>query len=95
MLRLDHKRTYSELSSFVVDPTFRGQGIGEEMLTHVLQKSDNPIWLRVQQDNPAQFLYERQGFRKCSVSNGRYLLCHNVGLIQSRYFGNQMKQSTR
>jgi ribosomal-protein-alanine N-acetyltransferase len=72
MLRLDNHRTYTELSSFVVDPNHRGKGIGEHMLSHVIQNNDTPIWLKVQQDNPAQFLYERSGFRKCSVSNGRY-----------------------
>jgi ribosomal protein S18 acetylase RimI-like enzyme len=91
MLRLDYKRTYTELSSFVVDPDFRGQGIGDTMLAHVIQNSKNPIWLQVQQDNPAQRLYQRNGFRKWKVSNGRYLLCHNVGSIESSYFRDQMK----
>lgn len=77
MLRLDYRRTYTELSSFVVTPSMQGKGIGQQMLEHVVDAailSDTPICLKVKQDNPAQFLYSRYGFRRCAVSDGRYYM---------------------
>lgn len=74
MMRLDRHRTYYELSSFVVHPSYQGFGCGGQMLRHVIKHSDLPIWLRVQQDNPACALYSRYGFQTKEVSNGRYLM---------------------
>jgi ribosomal protein S18 acetylase RimI-like enzyme len=72
MLRLDEHRTYTELSSFVVDSEHQGRGIGREMLSRVIHCTSQPIWLQVQQDNPAQHLYQRHGFQRCNVARGRY-----------------------
>lgn len=44
-------------------PSFRGQGIGTELLTELLsQAPSDQIGLSVQNSNPAKRLYERMGF---------------------------------
>lgn len=75
LLRLDYRRTYTELTSFAVSPSMQGKGIGQQMLDSVITAatlSHTPVYLKVKQDNPAQFLYSRNGFRRCAVSDGRY-----------------------
>ncbi len=74
LMRLDRHRTYYELSSFVVHPSYQGFGCGGQMLRYVLENTELPIWLRVQQDNPACGLYSRHGFQKKELFNGRYLM---------------------
>lgn len=75
LLRMDKYRTYWGLSSFVLDPAFRGQGHGMSMLKMATSIGD-PVLLRVQQDNPAYNLYRRGGFCDECVSNGRVLMKH-------------------
>ena len=74
LLRIDRRRTHWILSSFVVNPTFRGHGTGSSMVDAILRSADVPIWLQVKQDNPAQTLYRRHGFEDQCVSNGRILM---------------------
>ena len=74
MLRLDKRRNYYELSSFVVDPTYQGCGYGGQMLNHVIENLDSPIWLRVHRDNPACTLYSRYGFEKRDLVNNRFVM---------------------
>lgn len=45
-----------------VDPDFRRSGIGSELLRNSLQQASGPVKLHVEADNPARFLYEKQGF---------------------------------
>lgn len=75
MLRLDKRRTYYELSSFVVHPSYQGSGYGGQMLDHAIKNTDLPIWLRVHYDNPACTLYSRHGFQKHDLVNSRFLMC--------------------
>jgi ribosomal protein S18 acetylase RimI-like enzyme len=74
MLRLDQKRTYCELSSFVVDSSHRGLGCGKQLLQHAIDNTDLPIWLRVQRDNPACDLYSRCGFESRDLVNDRFVM---------------------
>lgn len=74
LLRLDRHRTYYELSSFVVDPSHRGLGCGQQLLQYAIDNTDLPIWLRVQRDNPACALYLKNGFQQKEVVNNRYLM---------------------
>jgi GNAT superfamily N-acetyltransferase len=74
MLRLDKRRTYYELSSFVVNPSYQGSGYGGQLLKHVIETVDLPIWLRVHRDNPACALYLRHGFQQKELVNNRYLM---------------------
>lgn len=74
LLRLDRHRTYYELSSFAVDPMYQGSGYGGQLLRHVIQSTELPIWLRVQRDNPACALYLRNGFQQKELSNNRHLM---------------------
>ena len=71
-MRLDEKRTYWDLSSFVVSPKFRGNGIGNDLLNSIF--FDKPIYLKVKQDNPAITLYQKNNFKQVAVSNGRYIM---------------------
>jgi len=71
IMRLDEKRNYWGLSSFIVDPKLRGMGIGNQMLNSI-QDLDKPVYLNVQQDNPALKLYLKHGFKILEAKNGRY-----------------------
>ncbi len=71
IMRLDEKNNYWGLSSFIVDPKLRGVGIGNKMLKS-LRVLDKPIYLNVQQDNPALKLYLRNDFKILEARNGRY-----------------------
>jgi ribosomal protein S18 acetylase RimI-like enzyme len=74
MLRLDRRRTYYELSSFVVHPSYQGSGYGGQLLKSVVENIDLPIWLRVQRDNPAYALYSRYGFETRDLVNNRFVM---------------------
>jgi ribosomal protein S18 acetylase RimI-like enzyme len=71
IMRLDEKRNYWGLSSFIVNSELRGLGIGNKMLSSV-HTLDKPIYLNVQQDNPALKLYLRHDFTILEARNGRY-----------------------
>jgi ribosomal protein S18 acetylase RimI-like enzyme len=70
MMRLDEKRTYWGLSSFIVNPNQRGQGIGSMMLESL--KFTKPIYLNVKQDNRALDLYKKHKFKVIETKNGRH-----------------------
>ena len=72
MLRLDQRRNYYDLSSFVIHPAYQGSGYGGQLLKYAIQTTDLPIWLRVQRDNPACALYSRNGFEQKDLFNNRY-----------------------
>lgn len=74
MLRLDKHRNYYEISSFVVDSSYRGLGCGKQMLETVIENADLPIWLRVHRDNPACTLYSRLGFESRDLVNNRFVM---------------------
>jgi ribosomal protein S18 acetylase RimI-like enzyme len=75
MLQMKKMKTCWELSSFVVHPRYQGKGYGKKMLKTTIESiSDLPVCLRVQQDNPAQHLYNSVGFETECVSNGRYIM---------------------
>lgn len=74
MMRLDRRRTYYELSSFVVDPAYQGSGYGGQMLKNIVENVDLPIWLRVHRDNPAFTLYSRYGFETRDLVNNRLVM---------------------
>ncbi|MTG97605.1 MULTISPECIES: GNAT family N-acetyltransferase [Myroides] len=46
------------------DSKERGQGIGSQLIQRIKQEAKGSIALHVDADNPAQNLYERQGFEK-------------------------------
>ena len=67
MARLDKLRSEAwALSSFVVDPAFRGQGEGHQMLRACLNVLPNErVHLRVRQENGTAYnLYRSFGFQK-------------------------------
>jgi ribosomal protein S18 acetylase RimI-like enzyme len=75
LLRLDKRRTYWEVSSFIVDPLYRGQGIGSRMLNRL----DVPIYLKVRQENEhAIQLYKKHQFAIETYCEGRYIMKNNV-----------------
>ena len=45
-----------------VDASYRGQGIGKQLVQKVIEKTEGGIALHVEPDNPAKKLYERLGF---------------------------------
>ena len=58
--------------AIAVLPDYRGQGIGTELLTRILQTAKDhypAISLSTRSDNPAARLYERMGFTKVPESN--------------------------
>ena len=74
LLRMDPFRTYWRLSSFVLNPIYRGKGMGETMLRVATTSVVDPVSLQVLQDNPARKLYESCGFEEDCVSDGRSLM---------------------
>lgn len=86
MLRLDKHRTYYELSSFAVHPTYQGFGYGGQMLKHTIKNTDLPICLRVHQDNPAYNLYLRHGFKKEDLVNNRYIMKFDQAVYEDKNY---------
>jgi len=41
---------------------YRGQGLGKQLMEHVIEATDGDIALHVEPDNPAKYLYEKYGF---------------------------------
>jgi ribosomal protein S18 acetylase RimI-like enzyme len=77
LARLDKLRCEDwTLSSFVVDPAFRGQGEGQGLLRACLSLLPNEsVHLRVRQENGTAYnLYRSFGFRELESTNGRYLM---------------------
>ena len=75
LLRVDKRRTYWEVSSFIVDPQYRGLGIGSRMLNTL----DIPIYLKVRQENEhAIQLYKKHQFAIQTYCEGRYIMKNNV-----------------
>ena len=56
------------LERLYVDPKRKGQGLGSQLLTHVLEACQaypaEAVYLGVYYDNPAKRLYKRHGFEK-------------------------------
>jgi ribosomal protein S18 acetylase RimI-like enzyme len=42
---------------------YRGQGLGSQLMEHIIEKTDGDIALHVEPDNPAVHLYEKFGFK--------------------------------
>ncbi|MEO1148122.1 MAG: N-acetyltransferase [Cyanobacteria bacterium J06638_22] len=66
--------------SIAVLPTYRGQGIGTQLLTHLLASAcgRSPISLSVSADNPAMRLYERFGFEIVSQSDDSFTMKRSI-----------------
>ena len=71
--------TIPELSIAVL-PTYRGQGIGTQLLTHLVASEcgRSPISLSVSVDNPAMRLYERFGFEVVSQSDDSFTMKRSI-----------------
>ena len=41
---------------------YRGEGLGKQLMEHVIEATDGDIALHVEPDNPAKYLYEKYGF---------------------------------
>jgi len=65
--------------SIAILPEYRGQGIGTQLLTHLLASEwgKSSISLSVSADNPAVRLYERFGFEIISRSDGSLTMKRN------------------
>lgn len=71
--------------SIVVEPAFRGQGIGTRLLEalhqELSQRGVKQISLSVQKSNPARKLYERQGYQTFEVRGEDLLMVKILGKI--------------
>lgn len=45
-----------------VDASYRGQGIGKQLMERIIETTEGDIALHVEPDNPAVHLYEKYGF---------------------------------
>lgn len=69
------KLRHQALFAIIVDPRFRGKGIGTVLLKEVEKMAQKRhgielLHLEVYQDNPAYNLYKRLGFREYAVQKG-------------------------
>ncbi|MEO1210495.1 MAG: N-acetyltransferase [Cyanobacteria bacterium J06638_20] len=71
--------TIPELSIAIL-PTYRGQGIGTQLLTHLVASEcgRSPISLSVSADNPAMRLYERFGFEVVRQSDDSFTMKRSI-----------------
>lgn len=65
------------LFNFAVDPDWQRQGLGRQLLTHVIaalaEQSVHTLWLEVRASNrPAIALYEQLGFNQVTVRRNYY-----------------------
>ncbi len=67
-----------------VFPEYRGQGIGTQLLTHLLESpcGQSSISLSVSLDNPAVSLYERFGFEVVSRSDESLLMRRDCQILK-------------
>lgn len=71
--------------AIAVLPDFLGQGIGTQLLTHLLQAASKrypAVMLSVRKNNPARHLYERMGFKIVDTALNRVGSESFVMLIQ-------------
>ncbi|WP_299212859.1 GNAT family N-acetyltransferase [uncultured Aquimarina sp.] len=62
-----------EILQFQILPKYQGKGIGNYLLNHIIQLSESlhkNILLKVLKENPARYLYERNGF--CIIGEDQY-----------------------
>ncbi|WP_405208953.1 GNAT family N-acetyltransferase [Aquimarina sp. LLG6339-5] len=55
-----------EILQFQILPKYQGKGIGKYLLNYIIQLSDDlnkVVRLKVLRENPAKFLYQRNGFK--------------------------------
>ncbi len=45
-----------------VDRSYRGKGVGKELMKRTLDQAEGDVKLHVEPENPARFLYEKLGF---------------------------------
>lgn len=74
LLQMKKRRTYWDLSSFVMNYQHRGSGYGKKMLECCIKNADAPVCLQVRQENPAYCLYKRLGFQTEGYADGRYFM---------------------
>jgi [ribosomal protein S18]-alanine N-acetyltransferase len=73
--RLGRRPPYEyEIHTIGVDPAYRGQGIGRELLARLLEfAAGDPVYLEVRTDNPAAIgLYESAGFENIGLRKRYY-----------------------
>lgn len=65
-----------ELLMIAVSPDCRGQGIGYQLLEHMLQSALNhrvtAVFLEMRADNPAEKLYTKFGFQRIGLRKAYY-----------------------
>jgi ribosomal protein S18 acetylase RimI-like enzyme len=74
LLQMKKRRTYWDLSSFVINYQHRGNGYGKKMIECCIANADAPVCLQVRQENPAYCLYRGLGFQTEGFSDGRYYM---------------------
>ncbi len=63
------------VSTFAILPEYQRQGIGTQILTHILEKNKGRrVYLQTFRDNPARKLYERVGFQKYGETQTHWLM---------------------
>ncbi|HAS39568.1 MAG TPA: GNAT family N-acetyltransferase [Microscillaceae bacterium] len=71
-----------EIIQFQIAPDFQGQGIGQQVLTSVLQEAKAKhisVKLSVLKQNPAQRLYQKMGFELTQEDEQSYYYVFNSG----------------
>lgn len=80
-LFVDYRNHEIRIIDITLAPAFRGQRLGEFLLSHIITESRNrmlPITIHVEHNNPARRLYERMGFQLKDKGSLIYLMMERL-----------------
>jgi len=80
-LYIDRRETLIEIIDIILEPVYRGRGIGGMLVQEILDEgraTSRPVRIYVENFNPARHLYDRLGFRHIET-NGVYHLMEWTG----------------
>lgn len=76
-LYIDRRKDEIRLIDIALLPSYRGQGIGRQLMEEVLEegrKANKPVRIHVEHNNPAMRLYNRLGFQKVGDTGVYFLM---------------------
>lgn len=87
----------AQISNFAVHPDFRGRGLGEEVLSRILEliqkRGGKEVILEVRPTNmPARMLYAKFGFKVAGVRKQYYTFPREDALLMAKVFDSKKRK---